>query len=231
MDARRSIRFVVLLGAAVTMVFGAPGPAGAASHAHNQNFAGYTIGDTPTTGTVSFTLPALTCTSTNAGIVPSLVFTNFTTNEFTSAGVYVQCFGGVPDYASLVEINNHFSFLTQTLNAGDKVRLNIAVTSKSTTVTITDTTNHSAAKQSVSGPGGGGSFNGATVGDNKIGSPGEPVAPFGTLEFTALKVNNSPLGAGGTLLPNDMYNGSTLQIRAGALSATATHFTTTFVHA
>ena len=152
MDARRSVRFVVLLGAAVAMAFGAPGPAEAASHADNQAFAGYTVGVTPTTGTATFSLPSLTCTSTNTGIVPTLQFADFTHNVFTSAGVYVQCLGGVPNYASLVEINNHFSFLTQTLNAGDKVRLNIAVSAKTTTVTITDTTNHSTANRACRVP-------------------------------------------------------------------------------
>jgi hypothetical protein len=143
--------------------------------------------------------------------------------------VYVQCLGGVPNYASLIEINDRFSFLSQTLSAGDTVRFNITVKSTSTAVSITDVTKHSVVKSSVSGPGGGGSFTGASVGDSKIGSPGEPVAPFTTLTFTAIKVNGQPLGAAGTLFPSDMYNGATLQIRTGTLAATGTHFTTTFV--
>lgn len=230
MWVNRAVRSVTLVAAiAVTMV-ASPGVASAAGHTQSPTFVGYQVSDVPTTGTVTFTLPTLTCTPTNAGIVPSLVFTNFSTNRFTSAGVYVQCLGGVPNYGSLVEINNHFSYLTQTLSAGDKIRFNIKVTATSTNVTITDVTNHSSVKSTVSGPGGGGTFTGASVGDSAIGSPPQPVAQFSTLAFSAIKVNNAPLGAGGPLSGSDMYNGATLQISASNLSQTGSGFTTTFAH-
>jgi hypothetical protein len=201
----------------------------AGSHPHSPSFAGYQVNDAPKTGTVTLSLPQLTCSATNEGIVPSLVFTNFTTNEFTSAGVYVQCLGGVANYGSLVDINDHFSYLSQNLSSGDRVRLSITVSAASTTVAIADLTNHSSVKSKVSGINGGGTFTGASVGCNKIGSTSEPIAPFTSLAFTAITVNGAPLGAGGTLFPSDMYNGTTLQIRAGSLSSTATHFSTTFV--
>jgi len=230
MNARQRAGSVVLLASGVLMTFALPGSAmGAVSHSHSPNFAGYQVNDAPKTGTVTFSLPQLTCSATNEGFVPSLVFTNFTTNEFTSAGIYVQCLGGVANYGSLVEINDHFSYLSQNLSSGDRVRLNITVTATSTTVAIADLTNHSTVKSKVSGINGGGAFTGASVGCNKIGSPGEPIAPFTSLAFTAIMVNGAPLGAGGTLFASDMYNGTTLQIRAGGLASTGTHFSTTFV--
>lgn len=230
MWVNRAVRSVALAAViAVTMV-ASPGVASAAAHTHSPTFAGYQVTDVPTTGTATFTLPTLTCTPTNAGIVPSLVFTNFGASNFTSAGVYVQCLGGVPNYGSIIEINNRFSFHSQTLNAGDKIRFNIKVTATSTSVSITDTTNHSSVKSSVSGPGGGGTFTGASVGDSAIGSGPEPVAQFSTLAFSAIKVNNAPLGAGGTLAGSDMYSGATLQISASNLSQTGSGFTTTFAH-
>jgi hypothetical protein len=161
-------------------------------------------------------------------MVPALQFTNFTTNEFTTAGVNVQCVNGVPSYGSSIEINDQYSSLTQNLNAGDIIHLNISLTATATTVSITDATNHSTVRSTVSGPGGVGSFTGASVGDVKIGSAS--IAAFSTLTFTGVKVNGAPLGAAGTLFPSDMYNATTLQIHAGSLTATGTHFTTTFVH-
>ena len=100
MWVNRAVRSVALAAViAVTMV-ASPGVASAAAHTHSPTFAGYQVTDVPTTGTATFTLPTLTCTPTNAGIVPSLVFTNFGASNFTSAGVYVQCLGGVPNYGS-----------------------------------------------------------------------------------------------------------------------------------
>jgi hypothetical protein len=229
MNARRGARLVAFAVVVTAFAFGPGGVASAASNPHSPSFAGYAVDVVPKTATVTFTIPALTCTPTNEGIVPSLAFTNFTTNTFTSAGMYVQCFNGAVDDGALIEINNRFSSLSQNVNAGDTIRLTIKVSAKLTSVAIADLTNNSSVQSVVSGPGGGGSFTGVSVGDSKIGSPGEPVAPFTTLAFKMLKVNGAPMGAGGTLSPTDMYDASTLQIRTGALGPTGTHFTTTFV--
>lgn len=180
--------------------------------------------------TTSFKLPAVTCTATNGGLVPSLGFSNFTTNEFTSGGVSVQCTGGNPSHGAVAEIDDHFSYLTQNLNAGDNIKVTVTVSASKSTVTISDTTNKSTVKDSISGPGGGGSFTGASVGDSTIGSPSEPIVQLTHLAFAGTQINNATLKAAGTLFGSDLYSGTTLQIKTGAVSTSGTGFTTTFHH-
>jgi len=42
----------------------------------------------------------------------------------------VTCSNGSPSYASLAEINNRYSDLTQTLNAGDTIKLSLSASAK-----------------------------------------------------------------------------------------------------
>ena len=206
-------------------------PAIPRTNGHSSSFAGYQVDLAATTVKATFKLPALTCTSsTYAGMVPNVGLTNFTSNDFSSAGVYVTCSNGSPSYASLAEINNRYSDLTQTLNAGDTIKLSLSASAKSTVVSIADLTNKSTVKSSVSGAGGGGTFTGASVGESTIGSPSVPIAQFSTLRFSAITVNGHTLAAGGTLFGSDLYNGTTLQISAGAVSKAGNSFLTKFVH-
>jgi len=226
----RSVAVVAAATAGLAMSW--TGSAGAATlaHTHSPSFAGYEITVVPTTATAAFKLPVLVCTSVNGGIVPSLDFTNFTTGEFTGVGVFVQCINGTPTYGALAEINDRFSYLSQTLNPGDAIRVSLSTSASRTTVTVADTTRKSAVKDSVFGPGGGGSFTGFSVGDSTIGSPSEPIVQFGKLTIGQAKVNGLSLAAAGPNSISDLYSGSTLQIRTGALSASGTSFATTFVH-
>jgi hypothetical protein len=201
-----------------------------AANGHSPTFAGYQSSVAPTKATVAFKLPALTCTSTYSGIVPNVTFTNFTTGNFTSGGVYVQCVNGQPNYAALIEINNRFSFPTQTMNAGDAIKVSLVVSSTATTVTIADVTTKGKVKDTVSGPGGGGSFTGMSAGDSAVGSPPAPVPQFTTLSLSGITVNGTSLGSHGPLFGSDMYSGTTLQIKAGKLNLAGTGFVTTFVH-
>jgi hypothetical protein len=200
------------------------------AHGHSASFAGYQVTVAATTATTTFTLPSLTCTSTYSGIVPNITFTNFTTSEFTSAGVYAQCLGGVPNYGASVEINDRFSPLTPTLNAGDKIKLTLKVSATATTATITDATDGSSVKSTVKGPGGGGSFTGASVGDSAVGSPPAPVSQWNKIVFSGTTFNGASLSTYTAAFGSDMYNGATLQILAGNVAANG-NFTTTFFHA
>jgi hypothetical protein len=229
MRVASGLRTVTVSGVALAMFIATAAPASAAAHSHSPNFAGVGLNVTPTSGAVTFTLPALTCTPTDAGIVPNLGFTNFTTNEFTSGGVYVQCVSGAPTYDAYEEINNNYSFLTPTLAAGDAVHVTISVTASKTTVAVADVTHRATVSATVNGPGGGGSFTGASIGDVKIGSPGLPVPQFTTLTFSGLKINGAKVPRADTFTPADMYNGTTLQILSGRLSAGG-KFVTTFEH-
>jgi hypothetical protein len=225
----RALSIAAMTAVAVGCV--SPAASGAttgSSHGHSPSFAGYQNNGAVTSASTTFKLPALTCTATNSGTVPNLTLTNFTTEEFTGGGVYVQCVGGVATYGAYAEINNKYGYLTPTLHAGDTIKVSLATSAKGTTVTVADTTTKGTLKSTVKGPGGAGSFTGMSVGDAQIGSPGLPIPQFTPLRFTATKVNGVSLGAG-TVFGSDMYNGATLQILAGTLSAAGT-FTTTFQH-
>ncbi len=227
----RRTALVALTMAVVAWPVSAAAATGAPSvHGHSPSLAGYQVTVAATTATTTFTLPSLTCSPTYAGIVPNITFTNFTTSEFTSAGVYVQCLGGVPNYGASVEINDRFSPLTPTLNAGDKIKLTLKVTATATNVTISDVTNRSSDKATVKGPGGGGSFTGASVGDSAVGSPPAPVSQWGTIIFSGTTFNGASLSTYTSAFGSDMYNGTTLQVLAGNVAANG-NFTTTFVHA
>jgi Peptidase A4 family len=223
-------RAMTVTVAATVLLVSVAGPASAAMHSHNPNFAGVGLNVAPATGMVNFTLPALTCDDTDAGVVPNLLFTNFTSEDFTGGGVYVQCLGGAPTYSAYEEINNNYSFITPPLAAGDKIRVSISTSATATSVTVADTTTNATVSVSAKGPGDGGSFTGASVGDVKIGSPGLPIPQFTTLTFSGLKINGAKVPVGDAFTPADMYDGTTLQILSGKLSGGG-KLTTTFVHA
>lgn len=208
--------------------------AAAAGHtrvnSQSQTSAGYEIAVAPTSATIEFKLPALTCTATDAGMVAELVFTNFTTSEFTSGGAYANCTGGQAGYAALAEINDHFSYLTPTMSSGDRIKVTVTVSATKTTVTISDTTTHGTVKDTLSGPGGGGHFTGVSIGEVKIGSPNLPVPQFTTLSYSNIAINGASLGTYSNKTAVDMYNGSTLQVVTGSVTGTGTGFTTTFNH-
>ena len=204
----------------------------APANAHSSSFAGYQLAVAPTTASATFKLPSLTCTATDAGMVAAVVFTNFTTSEFTSGGAYSNCTGGQAGYAALAEINDHFSYLTQAMSAGDTIKVTVKVSSSKTTVSITDKTTRSTVTDTVTGSSGGGAFTGFSVGESKIGSPNLPVPQFVALAYSGITVNGAALGSysAGSLVASDMYDGTTLQVSTGALAAGSGSFTTHFQH-
>jgi hypothetical protein len=55
--------------------------------------------------------------------------------------------------------------------------------------------------------------------------------PIGTLVFSSAVTNGYPLGSSGTQLEtDDLYSGSTLQIKATASASNKEAFTTVFAH-
>jgi hypothetical protein len=212
----------VLAGGAVLAWSGIASAAGSTS----PTFAGYVLGGiAPTKAATTFKLPSFSCTSTNSGIAFTIGFTNFTTEEFTTGEVVVGCVDGAATYAAQEQINDYWSYLTPTMSAGDVINITLSVSATKSTVSVKDKTNKSSVSDTVRGPGGGGTFTGAGVGDNTLGSAGYPIPSFGTLKYSATTINSAALGTYSGVGEYNM-SGPSGDVNTSTLKAGSASFTT-----
>jgi len=98
-----------------------------------------------------------------------------------------------------------------------------------TVVSIADLTNKSTVKSSVSGAGVADVHR--SIGRRKARSVTERAnCSVLDAQVPAITSTVTPWRAGGTLFGSDLYNGTTLQISAGAVSQGGNSFSTKFVH-
>jgi hypothetical protein len=234
--ARRSISAIVTAASAVTVLIAAPGAGATAprSNPHSPSFAGYQVAVVPTKVSAVFTLPVVSCTSASTGVMDAnLALLNFKTNNFSGAGVYFGCASGKPSYTTTAEINNHWSYLTQTLAAKNIISVSITTSTTGTSITIRDVTNKSTVSASVSGSGGSGAFTLVSFGLSRVGSgTTSPIPQFTPVGFSSASINGRPFAkAGGKPSPTDMYNGAQLQVVTGAINTKSQNaFTDTWKH-
>jgi hypothetical protein len=219
---------VVFLSAFAVLVVGAwSGAAAAASKIiRTPHFSGYEVTVAPTSATTTFSIPAISCPSTTFSAVNAFLgLNNFTTNDFDSGGVAMTCVSGTPKYSAYTEINNAFYTSSQQLSSGDSVTVTVAASSSSTTVTVHDTTNSSSTSTSQSGPGGGGTFSSISVGAGGEGANKNPPPTFGSISFSASRVNGVSLTSAGSPAEYEWYTNKVLVVSTSALSPGGTAFT------
>jgi hypothetical protein len=231
---RPGIPCKVLLGLAtvsVSSVVILPGDAWATSEAkivHTSHFAGFEVTDVnPTTeASTSFSVPAAACASTPSGAFAFVGLNNGTTNNFTDAGVGMNCNAGVSSYYAATDVNNTFYTSPQQIAAGDSVVVTVNASGTGTTATVADHTNGSSTTVTVSGPGGAGSFNTVAAGLEGVGAASNPPPPLGSISFTATRVNGAAFGSAGPFGRYEWFHKTVLVAATSPLSA-GTSFTVT----
>jgi len=220
-----SIRRLGIVAAGVAMMVTAtalPAQAAVAKPAaatHTDHFAGYEVTATPTTATVTFVLPTITCGSSFSAVNAFIGFNNFTTNDYTSGGVAMTCYGGAAFYQAYTEINNESFVSPQQENPGDTVTVSVSTQATSSTVTVDDATDFASTVSSVRGPGGGGTFQSVSVGAGGEGKASNPAPTFGSIPFSAMTVNGSHFGTAGPTFRYQWYTHKVLEVASSALNS------------
>jgi len=212
---------------------GAPASArpGAASVINNPFFAGYQASlaaGSATSSAAQFRVPRLSCTTADRGIVPGVgvVVNNF--RSFSGAALIVECVRGRARYVPVTAINGNQVSYTTRVRAGDVIKVSVMVTTRGTTIRVTDVTTGFTRRRT--GPGARSSA--AFVGDDSLfsgrtllGVPG-----FGTLTFTSCLVDGRALARSHPARFQRVNSRGILQIATGALSPGGTAFATHYRH-
>ena len=208
-------------------------PRARAASVNTRTFAGYgtavTVGSA-TTVTATFTVPALSCTPPNLGILPA-VFEGVNRNLLlTAAGVAVKCESGKAVYFPALVINGVGTpFRTSPFAKGDVINLSVNVTTTGTTVQVTDVTKN--VTKTLTGAGA--RPHAAFIGDlpwfsNKGALLGVP--NFGKLKFLNCMINSQALQ---TVNPQQFQRVNAkghVQIATGPFSPAPAAFATYFKH-
>jgi hypothetical protein len=198
----------------------------------NTLFAGYALAKAPAIASASATLVVpklLSCTATTSAVGAVVAVTTRSGTTVSSSGVLLvlECASGKPLYGAFGEIYGSPTFLP-VVAPGDTLLVTVSVTSTVLKVTFADATKHSS--KTLSGPGAVGTAVDegmalATQGGNPL-----PIPNFGTMSFSAAKMDGKTPAAVHAVATDMRTKGGTLQIATGALSATGNRWTETFKH-
>jgi len=194
-------------------------------------FAGYVASvatGSATSAAAQFKVPRLPCTTTYWAIAPGVAINNFTSSS--AALVFAACYHGRAVYVPVLDINNNAVYYNTTrVRAGDVIKVSAKVTTRGTTVQVTDVTRRVTKRRT--GPGANSST--AAVGDNGWTADGRTplgVPGFGTLTFTSCLVDGRALARSHPARYQRVTSRGILQIATGALSPGGTAFPTHYKH-
>ena len=214
---------------------GGGGPAGvrvsAPSVINTRTFAGYQASVAPGSATSSaaqFKVPRLSCTTANRGIVPGVGVVVNAFRSFSGAALIVECIRGRAVYAPVTAINgNQVSYATS-VRAGNVIKVSVTVTTRATTVQVTDVTTRFTKRRT--GPGARSSA--AFVGDDSLlsGATLLGVPHFGTLTYSSCLVDGRALAHSHPARYQRVTSRGILQIATGAQSPAGTAFPTQYRH-
>jgi hypothetical protein len=206
--------------------------AGPAANPQSTAFGGYTEKPAASlTAGAGFKVPALTCTTTLAGVaVGAFIFNSVNTKALTGASVWVTCQKGLAVYYGALEANGKKASTTFIPKAGDAIAVSVAQSTTGSKASLRDMTQ--AKSQSLSGTGTSNSVD--LVGVDSIlttTSAQAPVPSFGAISYASATESGTTLAAGKAVAV-DMANASkVVQILTGPLNvATGNRFTETFKH-
>ncbi len=244
-----SRRFLLACGAAgslgVAVVGVAPAlatgraPAYAAANGTMSSFAGWVYSQKGATSVTSeYVLPTPHCTSTSTGAsAGSFRYTKVSgKSSLNAADVLLYCFSGRPVLAAGVQFGEKVTFDSQKPVPGDLMKATVTSSSTATTATIADLTpghTFSLTKSASGAPG-----LTAEIGIDTVlqpgGSGGYPITDFGTIHFSAAKVNGKPLGStpghGYNMVSNHQLLVQTGPLTGGGSAAKHNAFTATWKH-
>ena len=204
---------------------------GALSVINNPGFAGYQASVAPGSATSSaaqFKVPRLSCTTADRGIVPGVGAEVNNFRSFSGAALIVECVRGRARYTLVTAINGNQVNYTTSVRTGNVIKVSVMVTTRATTVQVTDVTTRFTKRRT--GPGARSSA--AFVGDDNLfsGTTLLGVPNFGTLTYTSCLVDGRALARSHPARYQRVTSRGILQIATGALSRAGTAFATHYRH-
>ena len=163
------------------------------SPAADPVFAGYVAAAVPgsaTSAAAQFKVPRLSCTTAaDRGITPGVLIAN--SRSFSSTDLFAICHRGRAFYFPALDINGNQVNYTTAVHAGDVIRVSATVTTRGTTVQVTDVTTRVTKRRT----GAGARFSAVFVGDDSVllNTTLMGVPNFGTLTFTGCLVDGRAL--------------------------------------
>ena len=204
-----------------------------AAPTNDRYFAGYQAAvpaGSATVATASFTVPTLSCTTTDRAIGPVAGVDENNFKTYSSAFLFTGCVNGqAVNYPALVDNGTETNYTTTPVSAGDVIDLTTKVSHFRTRVQVTDVT--TGVTQKIIGPGA--SASAAYFGDSAwFSSTGTllHVPDFGKLTFKNCLIDGKALGSWHPHAYQRVNSNGTVQIRTGGLWPGGTAFTTHFEH-
>jgi hypothetical protein len=204
-----------------------------AAPASSRSFAGYQAAvpaGSATVLTASFTVPTLTCTTTDRAIAPSTGVPENNYKTFSAAFVFAGCVSGTAVYYPGVVVNGtETDYTASPVAAGDVIDLTTKVSTNRTRVQVTDVT--TGVTQKIIGAGA--SASAAFAGDDGWGNSSgqlEHVPDFGKLQFKNCLLGAKPFATWHPRAYQRVNSVGTVQISTGAFWPGGTAFTTRYEH-
>ncbi len=207
------------------------GLAGVPSVINNTTFAGYQASVAPGSATSSaaqFKVPRLSCTAATRAITPGVGVVVNSFRSDSTAFLFVGCVRGRAVYFPALVINGNTVTYATSVRAGDVIKVSAKVTTRGTTVQVTDVRTGVTKRRMGSGARSVTAF----VGDNDwllngilLGVPS-----FGALTFTSCLVDGRALARSHPARYQRVNSRGILQIATGALSPAGTAFATHYKH-
>jgi hypothetical protein len=208
------------------------GPA-TATPTNTRTFAGYQATVSAGSATVldaSFTVPTLSCTTTDRAIAPSTGVPENSFKTFSAAFVFTGCVSGTAVYyPGLVVNGTETDYAASPVAAGDVIDLITKVSTNRTRAQVTDVT--TGVTQKIIGAGA--SASAAFVGDEAWGDSSgrlEHVPDFGKLTFKNCLLDAKTLASWHPHAYQRVNSIGTVQITTGGFWPGGTAFTTHFQH-
>jgi hypothetical protein len=189
---------IILTGAgALVLAIVIPGGAAFAQGTSDNGFAGYTVtlsGESTSSASMQFVLPAITCSSTATAVFPSVEI--YKGKHYAVAGVREICSSkGVAKYQPEFRINGTRYLPTQPKNKktapGDTIEVSESQSASGGTATITDVTQGKQYVQAL--PGDTDAYGAAGTNSISKGSGVDPPANFGTITYQLVTFDGQAL--------------------------------------
>lgn len=203
----------------------------------STNFAGWVFGDTTAApASISFKIPAITCTTATQGValVDAVITGTTSAPSETAGGLLEVCESSTANYIPFLYVGGTETNLTNAVAPGDVLKLTVSVTATTSSATIADTNTTRKFSKTIK------KAVGSTVlqeqfGDGTVAVSGttEPIVKFATTTWSNGSINKVKLGAVTPSAQVNMKSGTTLKIATSALTpagATANSFKTTWKH-
>jgi hypothetical protein len=199
----------------------------------SRSFAGYQAtvpAGSATVLTASFTVPALSCTTTDRAVAPGTGVPVNNYKSISAAFVFTGCVSGTAVYYPGVVVNGtETDYTASPVAAGDVIDVTTKVSTNRTRVQVTDVT--TGVTQKIIGAGA--SASAAFVGDEAWGDSSgrlEHVPSFGKLTFKNCLLDGKTLASWHPHAYQRVNSIGTLQISTGNFWPGGTAFTTHFQH-